>query len=112
MLQINYIRENKNTVIERLAVKNFDATEIVNQIIDIDESRRKMQNELDAVLNQSNVLAKQIGELMKDKKVTEANDIKKKTTELKLKSTLLYDDLNNLEKRLEGYLVLLPNLPH
>ena len=65
MLQISKIRENKEFIIERLAVKNFDGKKTIDEILEIDSKRRKTQNELDALLNESNVIAKQVGELFK-----------------------------------------------
>ena len=59
MLQINTIREKSDFIIDRLSVKNFDAREIIGQILLIDESRRKAQNELDQYLFKQNTLAKQ-----------------------------------------------------
>ena len=65
MLQISLLREKPEFVIERLAVKNFDAKELVHLILSIDEDRRKIQNEQDGLLNQQNTLAKQVGDLYK-----------------------------------------------
>ena len=49
MLQLNYIRENKEDVVTRLAIKNFEAKELVEKIIFIDSDRRKIQTELDTL---------------------------------------------------------------
>src|ERR1017187_4399412 len=112
MLSIHYIREKKEEAIERLAVKNFDAREIIEQIISIDETRRKTQNEMDTLLNTSNQLAKQIGDLFKSGKTAEANDLKNKSGALKEETGVLKNRLEELEKELNDLLVKLPNTPH
>ena len=65
MLQLNYIRENKEEVITRLAIKNFNAKESVEKIISIDSDRRKIQTELDTLNSEANAIAKQVGDLFK-----------------------------------------------
>lgn len=112
MLQLQFIRENKEEVVQRLAVKNIDGTEAINEVITLDEKRRKTQNELDATLNQSNLLAKQIGDLFKSGKAAEANELKENSTGLKEKSQLLGDDLIAIENQINELLIRLPNLPH
>ncbi len=111
MLQINTIREKSDFIIDRLSVKNFDAREIIGQILLIDESRRKAQNELDQLLFKQNTLAKQVGELYKSGKKAEADILKNESTSLKQQSSLVQEELNLLEEKLNTELVKLPNLP-
>ena len=111
MLQISVLREKPEFVIERLAVKNFDAKELVNLILSIDEDRRKIQNELDGLLNQQNVLAKQVGDLYKSGKKAEGDDLKNKSAALKTSSQELSEKLSATELQLQQELVKLPNLP-
>ena len=111
MLQINTIREKSDFIIDRLSVKNFDAGEIITQILSIDEGRRKAQNELDQLLFKQNTLAKQVGELYKSGKKAEADILKYESTALKQQSSLVQDELNLLEEKLNTELVKLPNLP-
>ena len=111
MLQINTIREKSDFIIDRLSVKNFDAGEIITQILSIDEGRRKAQNELDQLLFKQNTLAKQVGELYKSGKKAEADILKYESTALKQQSSLVQDELNLLEEKLNIELVKLPNLP-
>ena len=61
MLQLNLIREKPDFVIERLAVKNFNGKDAVQQILSVDEKRRTTQTKLDTLLNSSNQLSKEIG---------------------------------------------------
>ncbi len=80
MLQLNYIRENKDEAIARLAIKNFDAKTILENVLEMDVKRKKVQNELDAILNEANVLAKQVGELYKQgKKATNKQQASSRT---------------------------------
>jgi seryl-tRNA synthetase len=76
MLQVNYIRENREKVLERLNVRNFKQPELVDQIISIDEDRRQTQTSLDKLSAEANAAAKQIGELMRNGKKEEAEAIK------------------------------------
>lgn len=111
MLQLNYIRENKEEVITRLAVKNFDAKTLVEQIITIDGDRRKIQGELDTLNSEANTIAKQIGDLFKSGKQAEANDLKNKSAALKESSKKLEATLATTEEELNKILVLIPNVP-
>ena len=112
MLQLNYIRENRDAVVERLAVKNFKAVELVDEIIQLDESRRKIQNESDAIAAEANAAAKQIGDLMRQGKKEEAEAVKSKSAGYKEQVKQMTETLAETEKELQEKLVQLPNLPH
>ena len=92
MLQLHYIRENKNEAIERLAIKNFDAKVILEQVLELDTDRRRVQNEMDSLLNEANVIAKQVGDLFKQGKKAEADELKNKSIAVKESSTKLSED--------------------
>ena len=111
MIQIQMIREKTDEIIERLSVKNFNAKEIVSQILEIDSARRTTQKELDAILSEANQIARQVGELMKSGKKAEADDLKNKSTGLKESSRKLDEQLKAFEKQQHDLLVLLPNIP-
>ena len=111
MIPISTLREKSEFVIERLAVKNFDARGIVGEVLSIDEAKRKIQNELDQLLFQQNTLAKQVGELYKAGKKAEGDDLKNKSTALKESSVALQTQLNELEVKLHDEIIKLPNLP-
>ncbi|WP_207536060.1 serine--tRNA ligase [Desertivirga arenae] len=112
MLQVSYIRENKEKVLERLAVKNFKQLELVDEIISLDEERRQTQSQLDSISAEANSIAKQIGELMRQGKKAEAEELKAKTPVLKEQIKELGDKLAKAEEDLQNKIVLLPNLPH
>ena len=112
MLQVTYIRNHKEEVITKLAVKNFDAKDIIGEIIALDEKRRKTQAELDDTLSESNKLSKDIGMLYKSGNIDEANDKKAETADLKEKSQELSQVLSSTENELKEKLVQIPNIPH
>jgi seryl-tRNA synthetase len=111
MLQLNYIREKKDEAIERLKIKNFDAKPILDQVLELDNERRKTQNELDAILAEANNLAKQVGELYKTGKKAEGDELKNKSTSLKEISKQLEEKLASLEAEQHKLLVQVPNAP-
>jgi seryl-tRNA synthetase len=112
MLQVSYIRDNREQVLERLAVKNFKQPELVDEIIQLDEKRRQTQNLSDNVSAQANAAAKQVGELMRAGKKDEAEAIKAKTGAWKEEIKTLGESLAATEAELQQKIVLLPNLPH
>ncbi len=112
MLQVSYIRDNREKVLERLAVKNFKQPELVDEVVALDNDRRQSQNRLDGVAAEANAAAKQIGELMRAGKKEEAELLKAKTGSWKEEIKTLSDALAAIETELHQKLVLLPNLPH
>lgn len=112
MLQVNYIRDNKEQVLERLSVRGFKQTQLVDEIIQLDEKRRQTQNRVDSVSAEANAAAKQIGELMRNGKKDEAEAIKAKTASFKEEIKQQGEQLAALEEEVYQKLVLLPNLPH
>ncbi|HEY8780688.1 MAG TPA: serine--tRNA ligase [Mucilaginibacter sp.] len=112
MLQVSYIRDNREQVLERLAVKNFKQPLLVDEIIELDDKRRQTQTALDNVSAQANAAAKQIGELMRAGKKEEAETLKLKTAVWKENIKELGRQLTDVEEELQQKLVLLPNLPH
>ena len=111
MLTLKTLRDDPQHVIEKLAVKNFDARAIVEKVLELDTNRRALQTESDAIVAKQNQLTKQIGGLMKDGKKAEAEEVKKEVAELKAKSSELLAKADENNKELEAQLVLLPNMP-
>ena len=112
MLQVPFIRENKDLVIAGLAKRNLDATQMINQVIGLDEDRRRTQTELDNTLAESNALSKEIGMLFKSGEVQKANALKEKTSDLKEVSKELNESLNNKIEALNQLLYKIPNIPN
>src|SRR5690606_37054315 len=112
MLQLQFIRDNKEEVITRLKVRNFDATSVVQEVISLDEERRALQSNLDNTLAQSKKLSNEIGDLFKKGQADKANELKEQSLVLKEESKTLTDDLNKTAEKLQGLLYTIPNLPH
>lgn len=112
MLLTGYLRDNQESVIERLKKKNFKQIELVSQAVEKDNERKKIQNQLDELLAQNNKLAEQIGTLMKSGLKEEGNALKAETVALKEKSKELQSTLDECEKDLHDILVQIPNLPY
>ncbi len=111
MLQIAFIRENQEKVINALAKRNLDAKAVVNEVVQLDEKRRATQVELDSVLTESNKLATSIGALMKSGENAKAAILKEKTVLLKEQSKILSEKADALAQELTQKLYTLPNLP-
>ena len=111
MLQIAFIRENQEKVIQALAKKNMDAKAVVEEVVELDEKRRATQVELDNILAESNKLSKDIGELMKSGEKAKAAILKEKTVINKEKSKKLAEQADAYVAELTEKLYTLPNLP-
>ena len=113
MLQVQFIRENKQTVLDGLAKRNFaNAETIINEVLTSDETRRATQVSLDNILAESNKISKEIGGLFKSGEVQKANLLKEKTGQLKDQSKQLTEELNTATDKLQELLYQIPNVPH
>jgi seryl-tRNA synthetase len=111
MLQLAVIRDNKERVIKALAKRNLDAQGLVETVLDLDEKRRATQVELDTNLAESNLLSKEIGEMMKLGEKSKAEIVKQKTVQLKEKSKDLAEKLEVYTTSLAEELYKIPNTP-
>ena len=112
MLQISYIRDNKDKVINGLKKRHFSEIELIEKSLDLDEKRRATQAELDQVLAQSNRLSKEIGVLMKEGKKEEAQKAKEKTVQYKELTKNLSTTLDEVTEQLTQILYRIPNVPN
>ena len=112
MLQISYIRENKEKVLTGLKKRNFGELELVEQAIALDEKRRALQTELDEALSKSNKLSKEIGALMKEGKKEEAEAAKEQTAQYKELTKRLNAELDETTTALTQVLYRIPNIPN
>lgn len=113
MLQVQFIRENKQTVLDGLAKRNFaNAETIINEVLASDETRRATQVSLDNILAESNKISKEIGGLFKSGEVQKANLLKEKTGQFKEQSKQLTEELNTATNKLQELLYQIPNVPH
>ena len=112
MLEITRIRTDKDSIIEGLKKRNIDATETIEKIISTDLNWRNNKTELEGIAAELNQLAKEIGELFKQGKQQEANEVKNKTAALKVTESELKSAVDELEKELTQLLYTLPNVPN
>jgi len=112
MLQVAYIKENKEDVIKRLAKRNIDASKMIDDVLAFDEDRRRLQTKLDNILAESNNLSKEIGNLFKLGDTNNANLLKEKSGQLKEESKILNDQLNDKVEALYQLLYKIPNIPN
>ncbi|KYP13845.1 serine--tRNA ligase [Flavihumibacter sp. CACIAM 22H1] len=110
MLQVNFIRQQADFVKERLAVKHFTRLNLIDELIELDEKRRKLQFERDELQSKVNAASKEIGQLMKSGKKEEAEAFKAEVAAIKLKMEDT-SALTELETAVHSILVQLPNLP-
>jgi len=112
MLQVNFLRENKERVLEGLKKRNFKELDLVDTAINADDERKRLQFELDSQLSEMNRISKEIGILMKDGKKEEAEAAKSQTSQYKESSKELQNQLNEAEKTLLNILYQIPNIPY
>lgn len=112
MLQLTFVRENKDAVINGLKKRNFKELQIVDEVVELDEKRRATQAELDNVLAELNGISKEIGNLFKSGETQKANVLKEKTVDLKEKSKNASDTLAEISEKLNGLLYRIPNIPN
>lgn len=113
MLTLSQITQNTIDVIKGLEKKHFDnASQVIEDVIKLNDSRKETQTQLDENLSQQNKIAKSIGVLMRENKTTEAEDAKKQVASLKAVSTELQAKKHDLETRLQQVLYTIPNVPY
>ncbi len=111
MLQVQVLRNNTEEVKKKLTIKNFKQLDLVDTIILLDDERKKLQAEFDAIQANINAASKEIGKLMGQGKKEEAELMKVEVGNLKLKVAGFGEAQETIEKKLYDALVLLPNLP-
>ena len=112
MLGLQFIRENKEAVLEGLQKRSFSSPELIDQIIQLDQERRSKQTELDALLSESNQMAKEIGKLFKSGDTAQANILKEKSAAAKGATKLLQEQLQETTAQLFELRTQVPNIPH
>jgi len=112
MLELNYIRENKNDVISGLEKRNFKDLGLIEEIILTDKIRRETQKNLDSKLHEANSLTKEIGLFFKSGNIKKAENFKLKSAEIKTSTKLLQEKLDSIEKKLSELRFKVPNIPN
>jgi seryl-tRNA synthetase len=112
MLQLGFLRSHKAAAVERLSKRIDNAEATIENVLEMDASRRHIQTELDNTASELNALSKDIGMLFKSGQVEKANLLKQKTTDLKDNKLTLTETLNSTSEALQNLLYQIPNLPH
>ncbi len=111
MLDVKFIRDNKDFVKERLAIKNFKEIAIVDEIIKLDDDSKIIKRKIEDAQMQVNANSAQIPALIKEGKKDEADVLREKVIALKSVINNAKPELETLEKLLRDQLLKLPNLP-
>ena len=111
MLVISYIRDHREEVIERLSIKNFTNVALIDEILKLDDERRATKKQCDETLAALNSNARVIGDLYKQGKAAEANELKAKNNEMKELAKTLNDRYEELQQIIQTKLVEIPNTP-
>lgn len=112
MLQVNFLKTNREEVLQRLAKKNFLESFLVDDIIADDNERKKLQFNLDETQSKIKAASKEIGKLMATGKKEETEEKKSEVAFLKTFLQEISEKLSEVEKSIYEHLVKLPNLPH
>ena len=112
MLQLGFIRSNREKVLQGLQKKHFQDLQLVGEIISLDDQRKKLQTQSDDLLSQRNTASKSIGALIAQGKKEEAEESKSKVAFLKEQIDTLTTELSKVEEQLHQYLLKLPNIPN
>lgn len=111
MLNLKFIQENPELVILKLKKKNFDATNIVNQITELYRQKNQLQNKADQAKAEMNKISGEVGLLMRQGKKEEAEIAKTRTAEIKESIRQFDIDFAAIEEQVYQLQVQLPNLP-
>lgn len=112
MLNLKFIQDYPEVVIEKLKKKNFDATEIVHSIVDLYRRKNEAQQKAEQAKAEMNKISREIGNLFREGKKEEADAAKVRTSELKDTIKQLDGQFAEIEKKVAELQILLPNLPH
>lgn len=112
MLQVHFLKANREEVLKGLKKKHFSETSLVDTIISLDDERKKLQFELDERQSRINAFSKEIGQLMAKGETRLAEEKKREVASLKSFLQPVSEQLTAVETSLHDNLVKLPNLPH
>ena len=111
MLELSRIRTDQAQIITALAKRNINAESTINELLTLDAQWRGIKQELDRTLEESNSIAKEIGQCYKEGRIQEGNDLKQQTTVLKQQELSLKSSADALELEIQQLLYKIPNTP-
>lgn len=112
MLQIKYIRENKEEAIRLLSIRQNDAKSKIEWVLEFDKKYRKGKSEFDSLLHESSKISQEVHQLLKNGKIEEAESLKKRGVDLKNKAEELEEEIKIIEQELIYSLTAIPNIPN
>ena len=112
MLKTSFLISKKDKVIKLLSKRGFDANDTVNEIISLDKKRKSIQVQYEGILAEINSISKTIGELFQSGQASKAKPLKDKSSDLKKSSKDLAVSLEECQKKINSYLLQIPNIPH
>jgi len=112
MLKTSFLISKKDEVIKLLSKRGFDANDMVNEIISLDKKRKSIQVQYEGILAEINSISKTIGELFQSGQASKAKPFKDKSSDLKKSSKDLAVSLEECQKKINSYLLQIPNIPH
>jgi seryl-tRNA synthetase len=112
MLQVNYLRQHTQLAKDKLAIKHFSNVDLVDQVIAMDDQRKRLQANFDDLQSKVNAASKEIGNHMAKGEKEQAEAIKQNVGAWKLALEPLKVEMAEVEQQLQNLIVQLPNLPH
>ncbi|GAB1450683.1 serine--tRNA ligase [Draconibacterium sp.] len=112
MLNLKFIQDNPELIIEKLSKKNFDASAIVENIVELYRQKNKLQVQAEQAKAEMNKISTEVGNLMRQGKKEEAEIAKARTSEIKESIKQFDIDFTSIEEKVYELQVQLPNLPH
>ena len=112
MIELDGLRSEKNKIVSALKKRGLkEIDKELSKVIELDDQRKKLKSELDKILEESNIIAKDIGIKIRNGKKDLIDKLKKRSGELKEKSKLVSEDLKSVEINLKDMLCNIPNIP-
>ena len=112
MLLISNIRQNKDEIISRLAIRGIDAAGVINDILSLDEQSRQARTTMEQNQALGNQLSAKVGMLFKEGKKDEAEAIRAESVRLKEELKTLEKVVEEKEEELKNIIITLPNTPN
>jgi len=112
MLDILFIKKNLSETIASLKKKKFDSEKIIIKLLELDELRITSQKKSNSIQEKININSKKIGDLYKNKKLNEANDLKVYGSKLKDDLKEIIEQEKKIKIQIHNILITIPNIPN
>ena len=112
MLEIQRLRSHKEEILTGLSKRNINATNTINELLEMDALWRENKTQLENISAELNQLSRKIGDCFKNNQAQEAQQFKNETQELKAQEAVLKAHVDELDSKITTILYSLPNVPH